>query len=165
VSVRIRPVTSTDVPVVAELSTQLGYPASPAHIEARLARLARAGDRAVVLVAADADDRPLGWAHVEIRDQLVTQPAAQLMALIVADGARNRGVGAELVRAAEAWSVERGCGVMLVATRVTRVAAHRFYRRQGYALVKTSHLFEKPLPDAGGIRREAHSAGGRPASR
>ena len=32
-----------------------------------------------------------------------------------------------------------------MATRVTRNDAHRFYRREGYALNKTSHFFEKPL--------------------
>jgi len=34
---------------------------------------------------------------------------------------------------------------MLVGTRVTRQRAHRFYEREGYAVAKTSHFFEKEL--------------------
>jgi len=34
---------------------------------------------------------------------------------------------------------------MVVRSRVARERAHRFYEREGYALVKTSHVFEKPL--------------------
>jgi GNAT superfamily N-acetyltransferase len=70
------------------------------------------------------------------------------MALIVADGARDRGVGRDLLRAAEAWARDRGCEALMVATRVTRTDAHRFYRREGYDLDKTSHIFLKPLDPA-----------------
>jgi hypothetical protein len=34
---------------------------------------------------------------------------------------------------------------MIVGTRVTRERAHRFYQREGYALQKTSHFFDKAL--------------------
>jgi len=36
-------------------------------------------------------------------------------------------------------------GLMVVRSRVARERAHRFYEREGYALVKTSHIFEKRL--------------------
>ena len=72
--------------------------------------------------------------------------AAQLMALVVGDGSRNRGVGKDLIHAAESWAAAHGCHTLMVATRVTREDAHRFYRREGYVLDKTSHIFEKPLP-------------------
>jgi GNAT superfamily N-acetyltransferase len=67
------------------------------------------------------------------------------MALVVADGSRNRGVGRDLLVAAEQWASDRGCERLMVATRITREDAHRFYRREGYELDKTSHIFEKPL--------------------
>jgi hypothetical protein len=35
-----------------------------------------------------------------------------------------------------------------VATRVTRERAHRFYLREGFALDKTSHIFERPITEA-----------------
>jgi hypothetical protein len=38
----------------------------------------------------------------------------------------------------------------VVATRVTREDAHRFYQRAGYELDKTSHIFGKPLTAGSG---------------
>ena len=144
-TVRIRPMVAGDAPSVAELGTQLGYPAQPADIVARMERLASAGDAVALLVAVGANDRAVAWAHVELRNTLVAPPAAQLMALVVADDARNRGVGRALLQATETWALDHGCATLLVATRVTRTQAHRFYRREGYALNKTSHIFEKGL--------------------
>jgi hypothetical protein len=37
---------------------------------------------------------------------------------------------------------------MLVRSRVTRLDAHRFYERAGFATVKTSLVFEKALGES-----------------
>jgi GNAT superfamily N-acetyltransferase len=104
-----------------------------------------ANDHAAVLVATDTADRPIGWLHVEIKRTLVAPRSAQVMGLVVDDAARSRGIGRDLLRAAEAWAAARGCHRMVVGTRVTRERAHRFYQREGYALDKTSYFFEKGL--------------------
>ena len=137
----MRPADAADV---ARLAGQLGYPTDVAAISERMGRLDGEPERVALLVA-EADGAVVGWAHVELRDTLVADHAAQLMALVVADGHRNRGVGKGLLDAAEDWAAARGCRALLVATRVTREDAHRFYRREGYGLDKTSHIFEKPL--------------------
>ncbi|HEY7452093.1 MAG TPA: GNAT family N-acetyltransferase [Candidatus Limnocylindria bacterium] len=138
--------TAADAAAVADLATQLGYPTEPAAIAERLKRIGTRGATDILLVAADEADTPVGWAHVELRDTLVAPPAAQLMALVVGEGARNRGIGRDLLGAAEAWAAGHGCSILMVATRVTREDAHRFYRREGYDLDKTSHIFHKALP-------------------
>jgi GNAT superfamily N-acetyltransferase len=97
------------------------------------------------LVAADGDDRPVGWIHVELRRTLVAPLSAQVMGLVVNEDARSGGIGRELLRSAEAWAAARGCGRMLVGTRVTREGAHRFYQREGYGVEKTSYFFGKEL--------------------
>jgi GNAT superfamily N-acetyltransferase len=104
-----------------------------------------AREDAAVLVAAEADDRPVGWIHVEVRHTLVAPLAAQIMGLVVDDTARSRGIGRELLHSAEAWAAARACRRMLVGTRVTRERAHRFYQREGYAVEKTSYFFGKKL--------------------
>lgn len=147
-SIVIRRMAPSDAEAVAEQAGQLGYPTAPEAIAERMARITAHAEADALLVAVDEADRPMGWAHVEVRDTLVAPHAAQLMALVVADGARNRGVGRDLLAAAETWASERGCERLLVATRVTREDAHRFYRREGYEIDKTSHIFEKPLPGA-----------------
>ena len=52
---------------------------------------------------------------------------------------------AQLVRAGEEWARQRGFERMVVRSRTTREAAHRFYLREGYEPTKTSAVFTKTL--------------------
>lgn len=140
----IRPPRGQDAATLAELSGQLGYPVSTEELEARLVAV-DAKDDAAVFVGTDAADRPIGWAHVELKRTLVAPLTAQIMGLVVDDASRSAGVGRELLSAAEAWAADRGCRHMVVGTRVTRERAHRFYAREGYVLQKTSYFLEKGL--------------------
>ena len=141
---RIRPMTAADAPAVADLTTQLGYPAGADETRSRLALLdARPDDHAVLV--ADEDGRAVGWVHVALYTSLESGCAASLGGLVVDEAQRSGGIGAELLAAAEAWAREHGARRLVVRSRVTRERAHRFYEREGYELVKTSHVFEKPL--------------------
>ncbi|MDQ2853268.1 MAG: GNAT family N-acetyltransferase [Chloroflexota bacterium] len=140
---RLRPPIPADAPVLAELAGELGYPTSTEALLGRLAAL-HPTDAAVV-VATDANDLPTGWCHVEMRRTLVEPKSALIVALVIGEGHRSSGIGAELLAAAEAWARARGCERMVVATRVTRERAHRFYAREGYELAKTSYFMSKEL--------------------
>lgn len=140
----VREAALEDAPRLAELAGQLGYLATADELRQRLASLP-SGEQAVVLVAAGEEDVALGWVHVALRHDLVTRLTAQVMGLVVDEAARSRGIGARLLDAAERWAAQRGCARVLIGTRVTRQRAHGFYRRRGYALLKTSHFFEKGL--------------------
>ncbi|HEY7332257.1 MAG TPA: GNAT family N-acetyltransferase [Candidatus Limnocylindria bacterium] len=139
----VRPARTEDTPALAVLAGQLGYPTSSEELSARLPEVAANPD-AVILVAGERDDVQ-GWIHVELKRSLLAPLAAQVMGLVVDERRRSEGIGAALLAAGEAWARERGCRSMLVGTRVTRERAHRFYRRAGYDLLKTSHFFEKGL--------------------
>jgi GNAT superfamily N-acetyltransferase len=128
---------------MADQAGQLGYPVEPDELRRRLAAVT-ANDDAAVLVATDSQDRAIGWLHVELKRTLVAPLTAQIMALVVDERVRGGGVGRELVAAADAWALARGCKRLMVATRVTRERAHRFYLREGFSLDKTSHIFERP---------------------
>jgi GNAT superfamily N-acetyltransferase len=128
------------------LATQLGYPAEAAEVALRLAPISvDAG--AGLLVAADASDQAIGWLHVQLKHSLMAPPAAQVMGLVIDESQRSAGIGGALLEAAEAWALDRGCTDLLVATRITRERAHAFYRRHGYALLKTSHMFTRRLSE------------------
>ena len=139
-----RPGRLEDAQALADLATQLGYPSTPQELVERLPHVLEAADSAL-LVATDSRDRPIGWLHVELKRSLVSPLAAQVMGLVVDERRRSAGIGAELLRRAEEWARGRGCRTLLVPTRVTRDDAHRFYRREGYRRLKTSHVFEKEL--------------------
>jgi GNAT superfamily N-acetyltransferase len=141
---RIRPMTPADAPLVADLTTQLGYPTTADEAAERLALLTARPDDHAALVADD-DGRVVGWVHVELFASLATGLQANIGGLVVDEAHRSATIGAELLAAAEAWAREHGVRTMVVRSRVTRERAHRFYEREGYAVVKTSNVFEKPL--------------------
>lgn len=144
VTVAVRAPRDRDLDAMASQAGQLGYPVEPDELRRRLGAVT-ANDDAAVLVATDPQDRAIGWLHVELKRTLVAPMTAQIMALIVDERVRGGGVGRELVAAADAWAVARGCQRLIVATRVTRERAHRFYLREGFSLDKTSHIFGKSL--------------------
>jgi GNAT superfamily N-acetyltransferase len=99
------------------------------------------GDR-TFLVAVDASDGEavLGCVAVTVGDTdapptTTPQPdtgrlACSVWRMSVDDAARRRGVGAELMRAAEGWGASRGCRTLHLQTGNSAAAA--FYQRLGY---------------------------------
>lgn len=139
----VRPPKPSDGPVLASLAGELGY---PTDVEAMLGRLAALSPTdAAVMVATDADDAPIGWCHVEMRRTLVEPMSGLIVALVIGEGHRSAGVGASLLQAAERWARARGCHHLVVATRITRERAHRFYAREGFEVSKTSYFMTKAL--------------------
>src|SRR5689334_15689759 len=119
----IRAMTPGDVDPVADLVTQLGYPASPDDVLRRFKRIDGRNDQAVFV--AEDSSRVVGWLHVAAHPYLESDQSAEILGLVVADGARGRGIGAALVSAAEEWAIENGCHTLRVRSRITRDRAHR----------------------------------------
>ena len=90
--------TAGDADRVAELVTQLGYPATARDIERRFSTLAGREDQAL-LIADDASE-VVGWMQVVAYPYLETDESAEIRGLVVADGHRSRGIGSALVSAA-----------------------------------------------------------------
>jgi len=135
----------TDANVVAELSGQLGYPTSPEEMAARLAHLIRHPRFGSVLIAETSERRVMGWVHVSVTPLLEVSLRAEVNGLIVAEGQRSSGAGAELLQAAEEWAKSKGCDSMSVRSNVIRDRAHAFYLRNGYEHYKTQKAFRKKL--------------------
>ena len=140
---KVRPASQQDVEKLCDLCVQLGYPSSVEDVAARLERISGRPDHC--LLVAEIDGEVVGWVHACEELTLETGPCAVLAGLVVDEGHRSKGVGAQLLRAAEEWGRSQGYGRMVVRSNVVRERAHRFYKRQGYALVKTSRVFERQL--------------------
>jgi GNAT superfamily N-acetyltransferase len=143
-AISIRPARSDDAAALADLSTQLGYPATAETLNQRLTRV-RVEGVGEVFVAIDVHDRVLGWTHVVPRLHLEESPFAELAGLVVGDGARGAGVGAALLSAAEQWARQHGFVQFRVRSNVVRERAHRFYLREGYVERKRQVVFDKTL--------------------
>jgi GNAT superfamily N-acetyltransferase len=134
----IRDAQPQDVPVLCRLLDQLGYPLPEEVVRRRCEQvLATAGHRILV---AQLDGRVVGMLHVFERPALEKPPEAVVQSLVIDSDHRGKGIGAVLMRAAEAWAQGRGLASTALYTRVDRSASRAFYERLGYRLKATSHL-------------------------
>jgi GNAT superfamily N-acetyltransferase len=140
----IRRAKMTDAARLAELAGQLGYPATPAQLRARMRRILPVSQHAV-FVAESANDGVVGWLHVSRQPLLEVELRAEVNGLVVAEGQRSLGAGARLLAAAEDWARKCGCKGMSVRSNVIRERAHKFYERNGYEHYKSQKSFRKPL--------------------
>jgi GNAT superfamily N-acetyltransferase len=139
----IRPPRSEDAPAIADLLGQLGYPASPADVLARVAALGRHPD-VVFFVAASEADSPIGLATGYVIPVVHNDdPVAVLSALVVDEKHRRSGVGRRLVEAVHTWARQRDAYRVTVSTGLARAGAHGFYERLGYE--HTSRRYSRPL--------------------
>lgn len=141
---KIRRAKSSDAQRLAELSGQLGYPATTAQLKQRLRGIQPASLHAV-FVAESSKDGVVGWLHVSEQHLLESENRAEVNGLVVAEGQRSLGAGARLLAAAEVWARKHGCKSMSVRSNVIRERAHKFYEGNGYEHYKTQKSFRKPL--------------------
>ena len=145
----IRLATHGDAASLAALSTELGYPTTPAQMQERLSHVL-ASDLGAVFVFETADGRVIGAVHIIERHLIESDPFCEIMGLIVSEKDRGHGAGGALVAAAEAWTADRGIPNVRVRSNVIRERAHGFYLARGYVEVKRQAVFNKPLGSPGG---------------
>jgi GNAT superfamily N-acetyltransferase len=132
-----------DLSAVTRLCDQLGYPSPADEVADRLGRFDPRREQ--MIVALDEEGRVIGWVHVaEVRSAVLSR-AADIGGLVVDQAHRGRGIGEELMAAAEAWAVDRGLERVDVRSNVIRVDAHRFYERIGYRKIKTSFVLRREI--------------------
>ncbi len=142
-ALRIRPARDRDCEAIAEYSGELGYTASAAETRERLLRIGADGNQAVFV--AESENAVVGWIHVFESQRIESRPFAEVGGLVVAEGARARGIGRSLMSSAEEWARSRGLERLRARSNVTRSAAHQFYERLGYRSSKRQSCFEKQL--------------------
>jgi len=138
----IRESTDEDAAAVAVLITQLGYPTTAEEMRSRLRRIA-ADAQYVSLVALEHTEVVgfLGMAfglHYEYDGSY-----ARIVALSVAPQMQGKGIGTELVTAAENIARSRGASMCIVNSGTHRTETHKFYEKRGFSW--RSKGFYKPL--------------------
>ena len=126
----VRLATPADASTIVALMAELGYPDSPAAIEARVARTQSGG--AVLL--AEQDGRVAAVASVHLIPLFhCDRFLARITSFVVTAGLRGRGVGSTLLQASESWSREHGAERIEITSGDERDDAHGFYERRGFA--------------------------------
>lgn len=131
-SVQIRPAHHADASAISELLGQLGYPQDGRAATANRLQTWADDPAGTAYVAAAGEDL-LGVIAVHVCPFFERDGSwGRIVALVVSDRARGRGVGSQLVAAAESFAATRGCFSMEVTSADSRHDAHEFYRRRGY---------------------------------
>ena len=120
---------------------QLGYEVTPSEVAERLEAMHAEGR--LVLVA-ELDGAVVACLSTSVMRVLHRPaPVGRISMMVVDESLRGRGIGADLVRAAEQALAAQGCYMIEVTSHVRRTDAHRFYERLGYE--RTSVRLAKEL--------------------
>ena len=84
------------------------------------------GEALAILLAVDADDRPVGKLHLDFEVK-ADERVAVLLAAVVAPSLRGRGIGSELMHAAEGLVRDRGFGIVELGVEDNNPDARRLY--------------------------------------
>jgi N-acetylglutamate synthase-like GNAT family acetyltransferase len=157
----IREAHAGDAPQMAALLTQLGYPSTSADVSRRLAYWLP--DPMSLILVAVHSGQLVGCLSLHAIPYLErTGRWARIESLVVDQASRGRGTGRSLLLAAEAAASRWDCRAVEVTSLRTRIDAHAFYQRMGYADVcATSGRFFKQLDDPG-VRSSGPAPGLRP---
>jgi len=143
VEVTIRRAEAADVAAMADLITQLGYPTRTSEMEMRMDAIC--ADRSYTTFVALTGGKVCGMIGTFMRYSYErNSPSGIILALVVSDKMRGRGVGHALIAAAEKDLAQKNIRRVSVYTRFERKEAHEFYETLGYT--KNGFRFVKELP-------------------
>ena len=127
----IRRITASDIPSATALLAELGYPTTEADLGERLKAIATNPEDAVLVAAEDGNILGLVSVH---SFEMIHRPGrlGRITSLIVAASARGRGLGTNLLAAAEKHLRAYGCAKLEVTSGEQRSSAHDFYAANGY---------------------------------
>lgn len=131
-TITVRKPTSLDAAAIADLSGQLGYPATDSEIVERLSSIVR--DESAVIYVAELGGRVAGVITSHMFPVIHATPRAAWITMLVVDKAsRGQHVGQELVKRVEEWVIKNGAAKISVTSALKRADAHAFYEQLGYA--------------------------------
>ena len=143
VDVTVRAAEAADAEALAELMIQLGYETRASEMQMRMeAILANKNYATLVAVSKGKVCGMIGTFTCYTYEH--NSPSGRILALVVSDKMRGRGVGHALIAAAEKDLAQKNISRVAVNTRFERDEAHQFYEKVGYT--KNGFRFAKELP-------------------
>ena len=131
----------SDAEAIASLFTDEGYPAGPSDILERMTRFASPHSRVVI---AEHEGGVLGFIAVHALPRFEHDDRIlRVLALVVDAGARERGVGRQLMAEAERIAGELDAAFVEVTAGHHRPDARRLYELMGYDATVAAYLRKK----------------------
>jgi GNAT superfamily N-acetyltransferase len=140
-AITLRPATADDAEAIAALFTDEGYPAGPSDIADRLTRFTPP-DGAVIV--AEHEGAILGFVASHVIPRFEHGDAiVRILALVVDAGARERGVGRQLIGDVERIGASLGAAFVELTAGHHRPDARHLYESLGYDATVTAYLRKK----------------------
>lgn len=140
----IRKLQMKDFSDISTLCGELGYPSRVDKLQERW-KLLQGSQFEDVLVIVVPEGKVVGFAHVSCEFGITSDPRGILRSLVISEEFRSKKLGSMLLAAAEKSVLRMGPTKIRVGSQIKREDAHRFYKNQGYELLKSWHLFEKKI--------------------
>jgi aminoglycoside 6'-N-acetyltransferase I len=150
---RVRLAQLADLHALAPLLAAL-WPESPVEEHARELELILAGKAPgtlplVLFVAEDRDGSLVGFLECGLRSHAEScnpsRPVGYVEGWYVAEGHRRRGIGKNLLAAAEDWARGQGCVEMASDAVIDNLLSQNVHQCLGFEVVERSVLFRKAL--------------------
>ena len=142
--IQIRDAKASDAPALARLAGQLGYPAQPAEIIARLPKESDLRQERVIVVTNGAET-VIAWTAVRTAVHIHNAPYAEISGFVVDESMRGKGIGKRLMAEVEQWAIGNGLSAIRLNANVRRTESHRFYESLGFSITKQQYAFRKDL--------------------
>lgn len=137
----VRAATPADADAIAIMIAELGYSVTTDEVVTRLGSIDDAGQAVLV---AEMDGEVVGCLSTSTMVVLHRPaPVGRISMMVVDERHRSRGIGAQMVSAAEELLASKGCQLVEVTSNLRRVDAHRFWERVGYE--RTSARFARQV--------------------
>ncbi len=151
-SVQIRAAKPSDKTVLGQMRHALWPDSSVEHHEEELVPILAGkspGIMPLVYFVAEENGAVVGFVEVGLRSTADgcdwTRAVGYIEGWYVAGSHRRRGVGAQLIAAAENWAREQGCTEMASDTQSDNAQSLQAHLRLGYEIAERSILFRKSL--------------------
>lgn len=142
----IRPAVLADAGVIAGLIAGMGGHDDVAEADIRRTLGAALGSPSWRALVADEDGEVAGYVEVHARPAVLHgRRQAWLAALAVAPGWQRKGLGRELLNAADREAALLGCDELVVESSTFRDCAHGFYRTAGFEEYRPALRFRREV--------------------
>jgi ribosomal protein S18 acetylase RimI-like enzyme len=155
-----RPATPGDAVALAALIGDLGYEVTPETAAARLDAVRADGGEAL-LAFRPGDPAPVGLIGLQRLSMLQADgPLLRITTLVVRADLRSQGLGAALLRLAEAEARRQGATAIELTTNLARTRAQAFYQSNGFEArsLRLHRALDTSWPKPGGQQQGQDSA-------
>lgn len=129
----VRDISNGDFDTLTELIKQLGYPSTSSKVSDRLSKINSSKNYKTFV--AEVSEKVVGFIGLsKLYAYEYDGDYVRIVALVVNEQYRGKGIGSRLVESAEKWALEENAIAVSLNSGINRKEAHAFYESIGYSI-------------------------------